>query len=392
MTTDERLQQFLDATWANPVMGNTFEGGRERYLEIAGQLGAIAAIATPELTSYVHEGMPEWDETEAKRVVGQEILRKTLAFCPALTNGELGDQIERQSAATTAVGLMYWGDQTMDRRDPHMAKACELLGRVDPQETTGKVRARLTALGRIEDKINYLARPEDAPFVLTCFYDQVLNNEARTQKLSQRYLASSDQQEFLARNGSDLAEISTVSAGFPSISSSLYAIYRQQNRQLPPLSEINASIPMQDMLRVCNVTVRIWDELGDWKMDRGDDPSMGMFVINPFNQYHESFVGRFCELGGINDVRQRDSLQRAFVDFHKSPEARETGSAHILETFRVHARDYMMGLDRQLPPDLRERYDQYITLCKRVLEIGYVNHIGDIALASSGQTSHKELV
>lgn len=317
--------------------------------------------------------MPELDQQTIQKIASQEIIPKTIAFCPALTVGEI-DDIPRLSAIATAVALMYWGDQTMDRGDEAVAQAIELLATPQPP-TDPVVRARRGALTHIKALIDQLALPDDAPYVLACFYDQVLKHEVTLHRLSQEYLAAPDRQRFLADHASLIAETTTISAGFPSIASSLYAIYRQHDTALPPLAHIYSSTAMTNLLQVCNVVVRLWDELGDWQMDSGHDPRKGLFVINPLNEYHPAIVRRFCELAFIDDARQIRTLQEACANFHTD---HQKYTPVILATLREHIRQYLLALDSRLSAP----FGQYVTLCKRVMEIGYVNRIGDIALTS----------
>lgn len=375
------LEQFLRSTWKSPVFGDTFSIDDTPHLLAWAeqQLSIIATAVASELTTIIAAGMPDLEVGKVKKIVRHEILPKTLAFCPALTIGEV-DDIPRLSDIAIAVGLMYWGDQTTDRGDTAMPQAIELLSEGVSHNPDPIVAARLKSLKYIKEKITHLALPEDVPYVLACFYDQVLLSEVVMHRLSQEYLAAMDQSAFLSANAEQLARITTMSAGFPSISSSLYAIYRQHNPTLPPLSEVYQNHLLTDLLQVSNVVVRLWDELGDWRMDAGQDPSKGLFVINPFNQYDPVLVRQFCELAFItNDI---DAIQRAFQHFHDSAEARQKHGDFILNILRSHIRHYLSRLSAR-SPGVSKQFEQYIILCKRVAEIGYVNRVGDIALTGA---------
>lgn len=385
--------ELLQETIGSPVFSNTFEEDPARLKLVIGHLGATAKIAQPRLTSIVQEGMPEWEPEQVSHVVDDEIMNKLQAFYPFLSYGELGDYIDLLAAGTVSVGVMYWGDQTNDRGDLHTTRALEVLGLRPQPKLRGMARHRLAALNHIEKNIRAggdgrgIAPLEDIPYILSCFTDQVLRNEARMQRLSRRFLRTPNQEKFMERNGAHIANVTTVSAGFPSVSSSLYGMYRHgKPKELPPLSEIYSNIPMQQLIQACNVVVRIWDELGDWLMDTGVRPDKGVMVINPLNEYDPSTVERYCELAFIKDPGQVALLKHAFKNFHNSSGERELHSAYILETLRVHIRDYVNTLDQRLPPDLVKRYKPYVTLCKRVLEIGYVNRKGDIDLAAPVET------
>ncbi|HSX17441.1 MAG TPA: hypothetical protein VLH86_05075 [Patescibacteria group bacterium] len=383
-----QLKTFLGATWQSPVFGDTFPGedNSQRLAWAEAQLGAIAKAVAAELAGIIAEGMPELSQDEVQHIVKTEIIPKTLAFCPALTIGEI-DDIPRLSAVSTAVCVMYWGDQTMDRGDTTMAEAIALLGKKKPGTVSKLAQARFQGLQHIQAKIEELAKPEDTALVTDCFYGQVLHNEEVMHQLSLAYLKTGKDQAFLQEHSTQLAEISTVSAGFPSISSSLYAIYRQHDASLLPLSAIYGNTAMTNLLQTCNVVVRLWDELGDWEMDSGYDPSKGQFVINPFNQYDPAIVQRFCELAFIIKPTEVAALQQAFSEFHTSDATRHQHGAYILDALRTHIRQYMAATIADLPPADYKAFERYIILCKRVLEIGYVNRIGDIALATPDRST-----
>jgi hypothetical protein len=376
---------------ASPVFGNTFEADPARFKLILGGVGMVREIARPRLTEVVRQGMPEWSDTQVQHVVDNEIAPKLEAAYPGLSYGELNNYADVMAAGTVSVGVMYWGDQTNDRGDLATTRACEVAGVRPVPKLRGMARHRLLALNQIETNIRNggdgrgVGPPEDQDFIIPCFYDQVLQNEAYMQRMSARYAGAADKQKFLERGGAHIADVTTVSAGFPSVSSSLYGIYRLKNPALPPLSEIYSNIPMQQLIQTCNVVSRIWDELGDWFMDSGARPDKGVFVINPFNEYHPSTVERYCELAFIKDPGQVALMKHAFANFHKSDSERQVHSAYILETLRVHIRDYVDSLDQRLPPHLVKRYGQYTTLCKRVLEFAYVNRKGDIDLAAPAE-------
>ncbi|HSX34848.1 MAG TPA: hypothetical protein VLF62_04355 [Candidatus Saccharimonadales bacterium] len=375
---------------ANPVFGDTFVADPARFKLILGSVGVVTEIAQPRLTEIVHRGMPEWSDAEVNHVVGNEIMSKLRAAYPGLSYGELSDYADVMAAGTVSVGVMYWGDQTGDRGDRAMSRACEVAGARPVPMLRGAARFRLAGLNRIETNIRSggdkrgVGPPEDQNFIVPCFYDQVLHNEAYLQRLSRQYTHANaaGKQKFLEHNGAHIADVTTVSAGFPSVSSSLYGIYRLKDPKLAPLSEIYSNIPMQQLIQTCNVVARVWDELGDWYMDSGARPDKGIFVINPFNEYHPSTVERYCELAFIQDPGQVALLKHAFANFHNSSGERQMHSAYILETLRVHVRNYVNTLDKRLPPHLVKRYEQYVTLCKRVLEFAYVNRKGDIDLAT----------
>jgi len=383
--------KLLKEVIANPVFDDTFSKDPRQLKLMLGSMSVVGEIVQPRLTDAVHLGMPEWADGQVSHVVDHEILPKLTAAFLGSTAGELKGYEDAEAAVTVSGGIMYLLDQTGDRGDRAAIKACEVAG-VRPQpKLRGLARHRLTALNLIEANIRAggngrgVGPPEDHPFIIPCFYDQVLRNEAYMQRLSHRFLQTRDQERFMERNGAHIADVTTVSAGFPSVTSSLYGIYRLKDPKLPQLSEIYSNIPMQQLLQTCNVVSRVWDELGDWFMDSGAVPEKGVFVINPFNEYNPSTVERYCELAFIKDPGQVALLKHAFENFHNSDSERQVHSAFILETLRLHIRDYVNSIGDRMPPHLVKRYGTYIMLCKRVLEFAYVNRKGDIDMAASAE-------
>lgn len=365
------LTSLLNQTWQSPVFGDSFGVNVSlKTPKVALQVQEVMQTFTKDLAQKLAIGMPGASEQEVQKVVMQ-IAPKTVSFCPALAAGELHD-VSKLSAFSVAIGLMYWGDQTMDRGDASMPYAIRLFAKQEvgiPKSLATKAAAQAKALAGIEEKIAFFARPEDVPFVLACFREQVLLNEVRVQDLSKQYLATTSKDAFLTKHGKELANLITIDAGFPSVSSSLYALYRQQDPTLPPLAEVYANKTMNELLQVCNVVVRILDELGDWDMDAGNHPEWGVFTLNPFNQPNERFVGELLQLGSLSP-----NLYATFKHFHDSPEMRLQLSATVVKTMTDHIKQFVGGL----PP---EQFKQYVILCKRVIEIGYVNRVGDINLA-----------
>lgn len=378
----EIVDRLFVETWKSPVFGDSFDEYSSAGTGLAlSRVAAILAAVTVELRRHIGLGMPECDEEEVSAIVGQ-IAPKTVSFCPALAAGEL-DDTPRLSASATAIGLMYWADQTMDRGDESMPIAIELFGRHGtplPTKRAKAVQARLAALNHIEDKINELARPEDVPFVLPCFREQVLLNEVRLHRLSLDYLNADNQDMFLAVHAEEIARSMVVDAGFSSVSSSLYAIYRQHDPGLPSLDEIYAKPVLVEMLQICNAAVRVADELGDREIDAGSAPAWGIFAINLFNQSHPSLLRAFLEEARIWDEVQTESLMEAFFAFREGDGDHEKHGEHVVDVVFEHARSHI----NDLPPEIQGTYHLYIKLCKRVLEIGYVNRVGDTALAGTG--------
>lgn len=378
------VENLLVETFRSPVFGDSFDHSDSG--DVAGVLGRvedIVGLTAAGLEESVALGMPELDANEVSAIVWQ-IVPKAVCFCPALAAGDLED-VRRLSASSIAIGLMYWADQTMDRGDDAMLIAIELFsgcGIELPEVLEETVQARLLGLRRIEKEIRTLARSEDVRLVLACFREQVLWNEARLRRISLAYQSAADRRGFLVRHASEIAHRMVVDAGFPSVSSTLYAIYRSNFPELSPLAEIYAEPELVDLLQVCNSVVRVADELGDWEIDAGHDPTWGSFAVNLFNQSHPALLGAFLAEARVRNEEQIEQLLQAFAYFRAGGDGRVGHGEFVLRVLFDQARSRVDRLAREMP----DLHPVYLKLCKRVLEIGYVNRVGDIVLAADPQS------
>lgn len=382
------LDDLIKAAYRGTVFGQHESFAQDSISKIDTiheQIKDIGAIFNVELYTAIKKAMPDLSDENVQRIM-KEIGPKAVGFCPALTAGELTgeENVRRLAAAASAIGVMYFADQTMDRGDELMVSAIERLNGASNDVTGGEVNeiaTRRSALDHIKSNIDALALPEDAPIVLDCYNQQVLHNEVLLHKLSVQYsqLDKSQQQDFLAQNAKQIVDLMVVDAGFPSVTTALYAIYRQNDTALLPLAEVHGDESISRLIQICNAVVRIADEAGDWEVDAGHHPEWGIFVINPFNQYHPDIIARFCELASIEDEEVKSSLQQAFKEFHTDKETTRKNASYITRIFFDHVRDYVNAL----PDDVRKKHSRYILLCKRVLEIGHVNMMGDIALSDT---------
>lgn len=318
-------------------------------------------------------------------IYGQDLC-KAAAFCTALAIFELSPKyIDLTKYQLKSFIGMYGADQTMDRGDKPMVEAVGLLDRygrvIGGPSKDPKVDNRLNLLSIIGANIDQFALNPEVEILREHFYGNVLGNELTHRKLTDLFNNSDNHRQFLLEHGRELAEITTVSAGFPTVSASWYAIFRQQDQTLPELAELYADPYIQKLERVSNVCARLLDEVGDWKMDAGKT-DMGIFVVNPFNQYHRTFVDAYCDLGNIKGDR-KDILHHSMDNFHQD---RKKHTAIVMQLFKEHASEYMRSMDRVVAEmsdgPLKRGYEIYVTLCKRVMGICFVNAIGDPALAN----------
>ncbi len=377
------LDTLISAAYNGPVFGPDVSFGPQASYKLPAvkeQIKAIAEIFNHRLYTYIKVSYPGLDASAIKRLL-QEIGPKAICFCPALTIGELTGTLntERLGAAATAIGVMYLADQSMDRGDETVTSAIKLLVQEQITLPEEQIGSWLEVLHHIEKNIMLLALPEDVPTILDCFNEQVLHNEVLLHELSMEYQKTTPKGQpiFLEKQAKYIAKLMVIDAGFPSVTSSLYAIYRHDNPALPNLSKIHNSKSIAALLTVCNAVVRIADEFGDWETDAGHHPKWGIFSINPFNQYHPAIVKELCSFAAIEDHTLIDELQGAFREFHTSPKKQKERGRFIVDSFFDQARIQI----NNLPQEIKESYSLYITLCMRVLEIGSVNILGDIALA-----------
>ena len=383
--TANTLEMLIQATFRGPVFGPDNAFGAEaagRIPDIKNQVARIAHFFKDELTMSITNALPNADEAVVARLL-KEITPKSVTFCPALTAGELltPDNTRRLAGAASAIGIMYFADQSVDRGDDYMVQAIEYLcGKKQPQALQPEVTARLTTLQRIRTNIEKFALPEDAPYVLDCYDQQVLANEAVLHTMSNDYLQASPKarQTMLNNSVEDIARRMIIDAGFPSVTASLYAIYRQNDPSLVPLGDIHHDPGIKKLLQFCNVIVRIADELGDYDIDAGNHPEWGTFSINPFNQYHQRFFEIFCDQADIRDPRIVERLQQTCKAFSKSHHDEQIKMVDSIAAILFEHARYTF---ETLPRSLVAQHALYVQLCKRVLEIGHVNMAGDKALA-----------
>ncbi len=380
MKQAELISKLIEQTHVGLVFGPDRAFGAidsDRVQAIARQAQVIAISMSERLGRCLTQALPEMQPADIQQMLG-EVAPKTAVFVPALTAGELTGEVSQQKLALSAVavGCMYLADQLTDRGDRAMLEAIEAFCSGKPVVPGNP---RLAILQEMQTAIYELALEQDAPVVLECFDQKVLANEARLHRLSSEFasLTIHGQDAFLDQHAAHIAELMVEDAGFQSVTSSLYAIYRQNDSSLPPLAEIHADPYISHLLQVCNAAARVADEYGDWWMDAGSDPKYGVFSINPFNQYHPLMVGKLCELAAINDETEVRLVQREFVRFHISEVQRVTSGTYVTERFFNQMR---RAVDGHYAGSER-RYDKYVELCMRVGEISYVNMMGDIQLA-----------
>lgn len=374
MDIQQKVTQLLTETYKSPVFGDSFGMANDSQIQAAtAQILQVASSVTPSLSRHILDTFPNIPPSQVAAIAA-EIVPKAVVFSSGLTAAELPGQTTRLADVALAISLMYLIDQTIDRGDEQAAWAVEEYARQPDPGTIGVHRAMDAIRGAIDD----VTLVEDAERVTECFIDEVLLREVRLQRLSQQYhaLPAEEQDTFLARHAAELAELMTVDAGFPSVSSTLYALYRQEYQQLPPLQAVYQDDTMNTLLQICNVVVRIADEVGDWDVDAGTYPEKGVFCINVCNQPHPALLQELYANAHL-DSAAATTLDGLFSQFAGAPASeKDAVGDQIVDILITHVRQFITSL----PPDLLRTHGQYVTLCKRVLEIGLVNRMGDRAL------------
>lgn len=366
------LLTLLQKVWQSPVFGDSFDlVSAARQKAAAQQMKLILADFAREMKTHLAVGMPELNDEQLHAII-QSMAAKTVGFCPALSGGEI-DDTARLGKLAVLIALTGWGNQSIDRGDEAMPLAVLRLCGQDttvPDVLAGTVAARLAGLKGIETKIHGIALPEDKPLLLRASRDELMLHEVLAHRLSLDYFRSADKNAFLETNAARGARILTVTGALPSAITPLYAIYRQQDARLPSLAEIYAQPNIIEFLQVANTFIRVLDDLGDRDIDNDSAGSWSAPSLNLFNQAHPALIREFLRQAHIADAADVQMLQAAFAAHPQNTDA-------VKDFFVQHIRTYT----KHLPMPIATKYAKYIQLCKRALEAGYINQVGDIALA-----------
>lgn len=381
-----KVTELLELTYAGPIFGpgEAFAGTSKEHMRAATiRTGSVARVLAERLDATLRQARPA-DSAALRRLTIAEVTPKASCFVPALTNLELrAAGLGHQTDTAEAVSYMYIGDQQMDRGNKAMVLAAEHEYAADPGKVPRALQKDVASwrlfLGNMPAAIQRFTLPEDYQTVLACF-ELVLRDEAAHHRLSSTYEAlttDSERAAFLAEYAEQLALLTVEDAGFQSVTASLYSLYRRDDPTLPTVEEVHTHPEMTKLIQMCNTAARVADERGDWWMDAGHDPAIGVFTLNPFNQYHSGFMQAFCDQAYLDNTETIAQLQESLQHFH---EDRDTNGAFITDTFFAHVRNHLLQLREKLP-----HYAIYLRLCMRVLEISHVNMMGDIRLAAAKQ-------
>jgi len=377
----QMLLYLLRQTWSNPVFNDSYPPAVfSQAAAVIHQVQAIHECFVATLRPILATGMPHASEAEVEKVISQ-IAPKTTAFCVAISVGEITD-LKRLSAAAVAIAISYWADQSMDRGDEAMVVAVRRAtasghhgSLPGTRPLSWSIQARFAALRCIEREVRRLTEdPDDLPYVLRAIYRDVLENQALMRDLRRSYAVQTDGHGFWVDQAETVARLAIADSGLMSAVTVIYAIYRHHHPDLPSLAEIYDHPEIASLVQgPCNAAVRVFDDFGDRQIDEGQHPQWGIFNINLFNQSNPQWVRAFVRNSGITDEAEHTALLAALVQNDL------VGQSYVTQTYVKLLRSRFASL----PQSLWEDYGVFLKLCKRTLEAGFVNSVGDIALADT---------
>lgn len=375
MKRSQKLSHLLRLMWNNPIFGDSYPLEIKADQMLA-QVDRIYSGFQESFRAALKEGLPDASPNDLDEIVNQ-VGPKSVAFCASISAGELKDT-ERLQNAAVAIAVLYWADQSMDRGDDAMVAAVQRVA----AETRGMAAAsdhipgaaafRRAGLRHIERMVRKLyEHPEDTPHILRAIYLDILDNEARVRNLSREYFIAGLSPSFWDEHADEVARKTIVDSGLMSALTLIYSIYRKHDKSLPSLQEVYQDDILMKLVRErFNSAIRVFDDWGDRHIDNAQYPQWGVFNINVFNQPDRRFLERFTFYSGITDTALQGSLMSAFSH------ATEEDWLYIARTYAFLLRDSLASL----PQPVKVKYEVFLTLCKRTLEAGFVNAVGDIFL------------
>ncbi len=378
-TQSDKLSYLLQVLWKSPVFGDSFPVSMREQKTLA-QFSEIYPRFVQIMSPILQKGIPQANKDEVKEIIAQ-IAPKSIAFCASISAGEI-QNLDDLSKAAAAIAISYWADQSMDRGDEWTLSAVQYLNHkhISSDMLNSDIfQARLEALRHIQILSHQItSSPQNLPYVLQAIERDVLGNQAQMRLLSQKYKQKLPD-AFWNDYAQEVAQIMIDCSGLMSAIAIIYAIYHRHQTNLPSLEEIYAHPTLMQLVReTFNPAVRVFDDAGDYITDGGKDAAWGVFNLNIINQAHPTLVKFFIECSGI--AEKHPLKTQALSNF-----------ALPIEKRRVALSRMYLDLSRQrlasLPAPLWNRYEVFLTLCKRTLEAGFVNIFGDIFLSETSRLS-----
>lgn len=375
MQHSQKLSYLLRLLWNSSIFGDSYPRTVYENKTIR-QIEEIYACFLVKFRPILAEGMPQSTITELNEIIGQ-IAPKSVAFCAAISAGEIEDT-ERLCDAAMAIAITYWADQSMDRGDEATLAAIRHInlemtnGGARAHSLPAQVGARLSTLRKIEHLAGMInEHSEDLPHILRAIYIDSLRNQARMRELSRHHFTGGENCDFWENYAEETALTSLKASGMMSSIALVYSVYRRAYPGIPSLANIYEE---DELVRLIdgpfNGAIRVFDDFGDHQVDMGLDTQWGVFNLNLFNQPNAKFLSSFIQYSSVDDSKTRGVLMESF--------------SHTGISGRIQAAKTYIGLLREvfrnLPKPLWERYAVFLSLCKRTLEAGLVNIIGDMLL------------
>ena len=392
MKNSQKLSYLLRLLWNNPIFGDSYPPVVYESSTLL-QIKTIHADFVTKFRKILAEGMPHASLLELDETMNQ-IAPKSVAFCAAIAAGEIQDT-DRLCNAAVAIAISYWADQTMDRGDEAMLAAVRHInneiqkGEPCTQPVSRQISSYLSALRQIKRLAGEINdHPEDLPYMLRAICVDVLSNQAHVRDLSRQYLITGDVSKYWDNHTEEIVRTVIANSGLMSAVTAIYIIYRYYQPDIPSLADIYQHPELSRLIAgPFNGAVRIFDDLGDRQIDLGQNPQWGIFNINLFNQPNAELLEGFIRSSGIEDAAQRDALMESFM------RADAPGRMRVTKTYIHLLREKF----ESLPEGLLQKYAVFLDLCKRTLEAGLVNSLGDILLTEDkgflmGESEILELV
>ena len=386
----DRMRRILTACWADRLGTGSYPSTQpspEQVAKLVKVSESVAAQWGDLLPRIIPDAAPEAVATFIDKISrGRMALLPRSPWRSTIWNG--------LSALSSSIGLIYVADWLMDADDKDMGRALEaFVGDAqvqaaiqataqgghspipqavyarcatttapgDPSPTlTAPERHRLLALTTMRDGITKSVRPEDQPWLLGYPLLGILLLARETSELSLKYLDADDKEAFWRQHARALAEVSIHSAAILAFAATAYALYRNEDPALPPLSAIYHLPALRDDFGpLVNVVVRVYDDYNDRAIDR----ERATFALNIFNDPHPAFVNEFLRQAGITEEDTALKITTALQS------GSEEDALAVLEFFKDLKCARFKSISEHAPPE----YSQYMTLLARMLENTYAS-------------------
>ncbi len=386
LTHEDKLRYLLSLLWKSPVFGDAFNPSLDKNQTMQ-WFQIIQQETRQTLKSILTKAMPE-DNSKAIDETIAQILPKSIAFCAGTTAGEIAN-LDKLVRLSLVISIIYWTDQSMDRGDNAIGEALSRFLAVESAQSeiydTPSVKARKSALQTMIALVEQITLPEETSLIYRGILYDILHNEYQVRLYSMKF-SQHPGEEFWKNHAEELAQALVFGSGLSAICEATYALYRHQNPSLPSLEEILSQPVLADFYRgTLNAAARLFDDVGDWRIDTGQLPEWGLFNTNIVNQSHPLLIEAFLKHSGAC----LDALlyQRAYHLFGLSD---EQSRLSLVDLYCELCRQQL----KNIPLEIRERYTVFITIAKRILEASFVGMLGDIFLAegTSFEQVHPQLL